>query len=69
MKSELRSLVDVHLSKELELEVLDLEVEAGQGMPLPSMMLVQVKTKVNPFLIEMHQMSQLQIKCVQIVEA
>ena len=69
MKSELRSLVDVHLSEELRLEVLDLEVEAGQGMPLPSMILVQVKTKVNPFLVEMHKMSQLQIKCVQIVEA
>ena len=48
---------------------LGLEVEAGQGMPLPSMMLVQVKTKVNLFLVEMHQMNQLQIKCVQIVEA
>ena len=69
MKSELRSLVDVHLSDALGLEVLDLEVEAGQGMPLPSMMLVQVKTKVNPFLVEMHQMSQLQIKYDQIVEA
>ena len=69
MKSELRSLVDVHLAEELGLEVLDLEVEAEQGMPLPSMMLVQVKMKVNPFLMEMHQMSQLQIKCVQIVKA
>ena len=69
MKSELKSLLDVHLSEELGLEVLDLEVEARQGMPPPSMMLVQVKTKVNPFLVEMHQMSQLQIKCVQIVEA
>ena len=69
MKSELRSLVDIHLSEELGLEVLNLEVEAGQGMPLPSMMLVQVKTKVNLFLVEMHQISQLQIKCGQIVEA
>ena len=69
MKSELRSLVDVHLSEELGLEVLDLEVEAGQEMPLPSMMLVQVKTKVNPNLVEMHQMSQLQIKYGQIMEA
>ena len=69
MKSKLRSLVDVHLSEELGLEVLDLEVEAGQGMPIPSMMPVQVRTKVNPFLVEMHRTSQLQIKYSQIVEA
>ena len=69
MESELRFLVDVHLSKELGLEVLDLQVKVGQGMPLPSMMLVQVKMEVNPFLLEMHQMIQLQIKFVQIVEA
>ena len=50
-------------------EVLDLEVEVGQGMPIPSMMPVQVRTKVNPFLEEMHQTSQLQIKYGQIVEA
>ena len=69
MKSELRPLVDVHLSEELGLEVLDLEVEVGQGMPIPSMMPVQVKTKVNPFLVEMHRTSQLQIKYGQVVEA
>ena len=69
MKSELRSLVDIHLSEELGLEVLDLEMEVGQGMPIPSMMPVQVKMKVNPFLVEMHQMSQLQIKYGQILEA
>ena len=69
MESELRFLVDVHLSEEVGLEVLDLEVEVGQGMPLQSMMLVQVKMKVNPFPLEMHQMIQLEIKCVQIVEA
>ena len=69
MKSELRPLVDVHLPEELGLEVLDLEVEVGQGMPIPSMMPVQVRTKVNPFLVEMHQTSQLQIKYGQVVEA
>ena len=69
MKSELRPLVDVHLSEELGLKVLDLEVEVGQGMPIPSMMPVQVITKVNPFLVEMHRTSQLQIKYSQIVEA
>ena len=69
VKSELRSLVDVHLSEELGLEVLDLKVEVGQGMPIPSMMPIQVKTKVNPFLVEMHRMNQLQIKYGQIVEA
>ena len=69
MKSELRPLVDVHLSEELGLEVLDLEVEVGQGMPIPSMMPVQVRTKVNPFLVEMHQTSQLQIKYSKVMEA
>ena len=43
MESELKFLVEVHLSEELGLEMLDLEVEVGQGMPLQSMMLVQVK--------------------------
>ena len=69
MELELRFLVDVHLSDELGLEVLDLEVEVGQAMPLQSMMLVQVKMKVNPFLMKMHPLVQLEIKCVQIVEA
>ena len=69
VESELRFLVNIHLSEELGLKVLDLEVEVGQGMPLQSMMLVQVKMKVNPFLLEMHQMIQLEIKCVQFVEA
>ena len=69
MKLELRPLVDVHLFEELELEVLDLEVEVGQGMPIPFMMPVQVRMKVNPFLVEMHRTSQLQIKYGQIVEA
>ena len=61
--------LSTHLSKELGLEVLDLEVEIRQGMPIPSKMPVQVRTKVNPFLVEMHQTSQLQIKYGQIEEA
>ena len=68
MESELRFLIEVHLSEELGLKVLDLEVEVGQEMPLPSMMMLQVKIKVNPFLVEMHQMIQLEIKCIQIME-
>ena len=67
--SELRSLVNVHLSKELALKVLDLEVEARKKMPIPSMMPIRVKTKVNLFLVEMQRTSQLQIKYGQIVEA
>ena len=35
----------------------------------PPMTLLQVKMRVNLFLVEIHQMSKLQIKCIQIVEA